>query len=310
MNYLISANSYHIINDEIKKIVKNNNYITFNMNLSSVSDLLEEASYYSLDGMNKIIVASNADFFGSKKINEKEMEKLSNYLSNPVKSTMIIFTTLNGFDLRKKISKEIKNMNGLISYDKLDKRSISNYLNEYLKKNNYSCDYKTLNYIIDNSYDNLDIMYNEIDKIMLYYTKPCSFILQDVKKIVGKELDSNNFHFISAVVEKKLSEALRLLKDLKVYKVEILSLIILLAREYRLMYYVKNLYNKMGTNGLMKKYNLFDWQINKLYTNSLKYTNQELLENICDLAKLDINVKKGLWDKEVSLYTFLLKACI
>ena len=310
MNYLISANSYHIINDEIKKIVENNNYITFNMNLSSVSDLLEEASYYSLDGMNKIIVASNADFFGSKKINEKEMEKLSNYLSNPVKSTMIIFTTLNGFDLRKKITKEIKNMNGLISYDKLDKRSISNYLNEYLKKNNYSCDYKILNYIIDNSYDNLDIMYNEIDKIMLYYTKPCSFILQDVKKIVGKELDSNNFHFISAVVEKKLSEALRLLKDLKVYKVEILSLIILLAREYRLMYYVKNLYNKMGTSGLMKKYNLFDWQINKLYTNSLKYTNQELLENICDLAKLDINVKKGLWDKEVSLYTFLLKACI
>ncbi|MBD8922831.1 DNA polymerase III subunit delta, partial [bacterium] len=211
MNYLISANSYHIINDEIKKIVENNNYITFNMNLSSVSDLLEEASYYSLDGMNKIIVANNADFFGSKKINEKEMEKLSNYLSNPVKSTMIIFTTLNGFDLRKKITKEIKNMNGLISYDKLDKRSISNYLNEYLKKNNYSCDYKTLNYIIDNSYDNLDIMYNEIDKIMLYYTKPCSFILQDVKKIVGKELDSNNFHFISAVVEKKLSEALRLL---------------------------------------------------------------------------------------------------
>ena len=310
MNYLISANSYHIINEEIKKIVENNNYITFNMNLSSVSDLLEEASYYSLDGMNKIIVANNADFFGSKKINEKEMEKLSNYLSNPVKSTMIIFTTLNGFDLRKKITKEIKNMNGLISYDKLDKRSISNYLNEYLKKNNYSCDYKTLNYIIDNSYDNLDIMYNEIDKIMLYYTKPCSFILQDVKKIVGKELDSNNFHFISAVVEKKLSEALRLLKDLKVYKVEILSLIILLAREYRLMYYVKNLYNKMGTSGLMKKYNLFDWQINKLYTNSLKYTNQELLENICDLAKLDINVKKGLWDKEVSLYTFLLKACI
>lgn len=310
MNYLINANSYHIINEEVKKIVKDNNYFTFNMNLSSISDLLEEASYYSLDSMDKIIVASNADFFGSKKINEKEMEQLSNYLSSPIKSTTIIFTTLNGIDLRKKVTKEIKNTNGLISYDKLDKRSISSYLNNYLKKNNYACDYNTLNYIIDNSYDNLDIMYNELDKIMLYYSKPCTFNFQDIKKIVGKELDNNNFHFVSAVVEKKLPEALKLLKDLKVYKVELLSLIILLAREYRLMYYVKNLYNKLGTSGLMKKYNLFDWQIKKLYTNALKYTNQELLENIWDLAKLDINIKKGLWDKEVALYTFLLKACI
>lgn len=310
MNYLINANSYHIINEEVKKIVKDNNYFTFNMNLSSISDLLEEASYYSLDSMDKIIVASNADFFGSKKINEKEMEQLSNYLSSPIKNTIIIFTTLNGIDLRKKITKEIKNTNGLISYDKLDKRSISSYLNNYLKKNNYACDYNTLNYIIDNSYDNLDIMYNELDKIMLYYSKPCTFNFHDIKKIVGKELDNNNFHFVSAVVEKKLPEALKLLKDLKVYKVELLSLIILLAREYRLMYYVKNLYNKLGTSGLMKKYNLFDWQIKKLYTNALKYTNQELLENVWDLAKLDINIKKGLWDKEVALYTFLLKACI
>ena len=30
-------------------------------------------------------------------------------------------------------------------------------------------DYKTVNYIMDNSFKNLDIMFNELDKVMLYY---------------------------------------------------------------------------------------------------------------------------------------------
>ena len=51
-------------------------------------------------------------------------------------------------------------------------------------------------------------MFNELDKIMLYYNFPCRIKYQDVVAIVGTELDNNNFHFVSAVVEKKLDEAL------------------------------------------------------------------------------------------------------
>ncbi len=309
MNYLISAESYRIIDDEIKKIVKDNNYILFNANRCTIKEVVEEASYFSLDDNKKWIVVSNADFFGTSKISESDNELLSKYLENSNETTNIIFTTLNGIDLRKKIVKSIKNKGSIVNIPKMDKRNINSTLTNYLKNYDYSIDYKTLNYIMDNSYNNLDIMFNELDKIMIYYGFPCTIKYNDVLNIVGEEKTNNNFAFVNAVIEKNLKLSLKILKSLKIYKVEPTVLVSLLAREYRLMYYVKNLHSKMSMNDIMSYLSLADWQINKFYTNSNKYSNKELLGNLVKLCDIDLNIKKGIYDKDISLYGFLMDAC-
>ena len=309
MNYLISAESYRIIDDEIKKIVKGNNYLLFNANRCNIKEVIEEASYFSLDDNKKWLIVSNADFFGAGKITDSDNELLCKYLENPSETTNIIFATLNGIDLRKKIVKSIKNKGSIVNIPKMDKRNINSTLTNYLKNYDYSIDYKTLNYIMDNSYNNLDIMFNELDKIMIYYGFPCTIKYNDVINIVGEEKTNNNFAFVNAVIEKNLKNALKILKSLKIYKVEPTVLVALLAREYRLMYYVKNLYSKMSMSEIMSYLSLADWQINKFYTNSSKFSNKELLNNLVKLCEIDLNIKKGIFDKDISLYGFLLDAC-
>lgn len=309
MNYLISAESYRIIDDEIKKIVKNNNYLIFNAIKCSIKEIVEEASYVGLGIEEKWLVVSDADFFGTGKISESDNDLLCKYLENPIKSTNIIFTTLNGIDLRKKSVKLIKNKGNIINIPKMDKKALNTTLTNYLKSFDYSIDYQTINYIMDNSYNNLDIMFNELDKIMLYYSFPCKIKLADVIKITGEEKNNNNFDFVNAVVEKNLSSSLKILKNLKVYKVEPTTLVALLAREFRLMYYIKELKDKMDTSEMMSYLSLADWQINKLYNNSMKYTKNELLKNLLYLCKIDLNIKKGYWDKDTSLYGFILENC-
>ena len=309
MNYLISAESYRIIDDEIKKIVKNNNYLIFNAIKCSIKEIVEEASYVGLGIEEKWLVVSDADFFGTGKISESDNDLLCKYLENPINSTNIIFTTLNGIDLRKKSVKLIKSKGNIINIPKMDKRALNTTLTNYLKSFDYSIDYQTINYIMDNSYNNLDIMFNELDKIMLYYSFPCKIKLADVIKITGEEKNNNNFDFVNAVVEKNLSSSLKILKNLKVYKVEPTALVALLAREFRLMYYIKELKDKMNTSEMMSYLSLADWQINKLYNNSMKYTKNELLKNLVSLCKIDLNIKKGYWDKDTSLYGFILENC-
>ncbi len=75
------------------------------------------------------------------------------------------------------------------------------------------------------------------------------------------------------------------------------------------MYYVKNLYNKMSMSDIMSYLSLADWQINKFYTNSSKFSNKELLGNLVKLCDIDLNIKKGVYDKDISLYGFLMDAC-
>ena len=309
--YLISNESYRIINKEIKKITKDNKYETFNLNKSSIKEVLEEASYFSLDDNKKYLVVTNADIFGSDKLDDSITDSLIKYFNNPNENTVIIFTTQKPIDSRKKIVKELKSKYKVITTPKMDKKTINSLLTNYVKENDFTIDWETVNYIINNSYNNLDIMFNEIDKIMLYYNFPCRIKYQDVVSIVGTELDNNNFHFVEAVVSKKLDVALKTLNSLKVYKVDATVLTILLAREYRLMYYVKKMYqNKSSLSDICEYLNLADWQVNKLYNNGVHYSENELLKNLVDLCNIDMNIKKGLWDKDTALYGFLLDACV
>ena len=308
--YLISNESYRLINKEIKKIVKNNNFETFNMNKSSIKEILEEASYFSLDNNQKYLVVTNADVFSADKVNDTTTDSLLNYFNNPNPNTVIIFTTQKPIDSRKKIVKELKSKYKIINTPKMDKKTINSLLTNYVKEQDFDIDWETVNYVINNSYSNLDIMFNELDKIMLYYNFPCRIKYQDVIAIVGTELDNNNFHFVSAVVEKKLDEALKLLNSLKIYKVDSNVLATLLAREYRLMYYVKKMYqNKISLSEICSNLSLADWQVNKLYNNGIHYSESELLKNLVDLCNIDMNIKKGIWDKDIALYGFLLDAC-
>ena len=308
--YLISNESYRLINKEIKKIVKNNNFEIFNMNKSSIKEILEEASYFSLDNNQKYLVVTNADVFSADKVNDTTTDSLLNYFNNPNPNTILIFTTQKPLDSRKKIVKELKSKYKIINTPKMDKKTINSLLTNYVKEQDFDIDWETVNYVINNSYSNLDIMFNELDKIMLYYNFPCRIKYQDVVAIVGTELDNNNFHFVSAVVEKKLDEALKLLNSLKIYKVDSNVLATLLAREYRLMYYVKKMYqNKISLSEICSNLSLADWQVNKLYNNGIHYSESELLKNLVDLCNIDMNIKKGIWDKDIALYGFLLDAC-
>ena len=308
--YLISNESFRLIDKEISKIVKDSSYETVNMNKSSIKELLEEAAYFSLDNNKKFLVVSNSDIFGSDKIDESITDALINYFNNPNLNTVIIFTTQKPIDSRKKIVKELKSKYKIINTPKMDKKTINSLLTNYVKEQDFDMDWETVNYVINNCYSNIDIMFNELDKIMLYYNFPCRIKYQDVVAIVGTELDNNNFHFVSAVVEKKLDDALKLLNSLKIYKVDSNVLATLLAREYRLMYYVKKMYqNKISLSEICSNLSLADWQVNKLYNNGIHYSESELLKNLVDLCNIDMNIKKGIWDKDIALYGFLLDAC-
>ena len=308
--YLISNESFRLIDKEISKIVKDNAYEIFNLNKSSIKEVLEEASYFSLDNNKKYLVISNADIFGSDKIDDSITDSLINYFNNPNPNTVLIFTTQKPIDSRKKIVKELKSKYKVINVPKIDRKQISEKLTNYIKENDFDIDYQSVNYIVNNCYNNLDIMFNELDKIMLYYNFPCRIKYTDVIAIVGAELDSNNFHFVNAVIDKKLEESLKLLNSLKIYKVDSTILATLLAREYRLMYYVKKMYQKrIDIYEICQNLSLADWQVNKLYNNGLHYSESELLKNLVDLCNIDMNIKKGIWDKDIALYGFLLDAC-
>lgn len=307
--YLITGDSIRLIDEEIKKIIKDNtNVETFDLNVIDLESLLEEASYLSLFEEKRFMIVKNATMFGTEKINEKNNELLLKYLDNPNDNTVLIFTYNGKSDSKKKIVKTIKEKYKLINIEKLNYNDLVEKIRLIVKKDGYTIDTDSINYLINNCLNNYDLIYNEIEKIKTYYSNPCKFNFEDIKQIVSKSIEDNNFKFIEAVISKDLKKSFKVLEDLALLKIEPITLINLLAREYRLMHMIKTLYgDNNNLNYISKELKLQNWQTEKMLKNSFSYTLEELEENLIILTECDIQLKSVYFDKYTLLKSYLLK---
>lgn len=315
--YLISSSSFRILEEEIKKIVGQNPYTSFDLNASKMEDILEEASYFSLFDEKKYMVVKNATIFGSskKKSNQEEVEskkddKLIKYLEEPNPNTVLIFVINGKPDSKKKIYKIIKERYKLIQVEDLKPKEICARLDKELKKDGYKCDSSTLYYIINNCQNNYDLSMNEIDKIKLYYGKGCTVKENDVASIVSHSIEDNNFKFIDTIMSKNIKEAFKIYDDLMLQKIEPIMLMSMLAKEIRNTLLVKKMLMTKTKKEMMATLGInYDFQLDKYINNSYAYKESELESYLILLCDLDYKIKNGKISNKLALEMFILNIC-
>ena len=316
--YLISSSSFRLVDDEIKRVIGDNNYTSYDFNNIELDEILEEAAYISLFLEKKYMVVRNASIFGSSKSKDKESkksskdsEKLLNYLEEPNPNTIIIFIINAKVDSKKKIVKIIKDKYNLIEIRELKPKEIITLSDQNLKKDGYKSDYDTLAYIVNCCHNNYDLVYNELAKIKLYYGSNKVVKFDDVTNIVSRNILDNNFKFIDAIVGKNIKEALKYYDDFMIQKVEPIMILSMLAKEYRNILLVKKMINRYSKRELMQQLGInYDFQMDKLINNSYSYKEEKLEEILVYLCDLDYKIKSGKVSNKLGLQLFILKCCV
>ena len=306
--YLLESESHIKLEKEIEKITeKSPNKIIYNALDCSLEDILSEASYVSMFDEMKYLIVKNADFFGPLKLKEKEETMLIQYLESPYPLCTIIFATYEKVDQRKKITKSLLEKYKYIKIPATKGLELYNEVANLLVEKKYYAEKDVINYLISSCLNNYDLICNEIEKIDLYYGKPTKINLETVKNIVSKTMTDNHFKFIDAVIEKDLKKAMNLLEDLITMKIEPLSLINLLAREYRNMMEMRYMMNqKYSSKEMKEELHMQDWQLEKLRKNAMNYHEDDLKDYLIRLEKLDYKIKSGQIDKLVGIKLFLI----
>lgn len=306
--YLIESASHVKLEEEMSKIIgDSSNKIIYNALENELADILNEASYVSMFDEMKYLVVKNANFFGSLKLKEKEEEMLQQYLASPYPLCTIIFTTYDAIDQRKKTTKLLLEKHHYIKIPNSKGLELYSDVANLLIQKKYYAEKDTINFLINSCLGNYDLIWNEIEKIDLYYAKPTKLNIEKIKNIISKTMNDNHFKFIDAVLEKDLKKSMNLLDDLITMKTEPLSLINLMAREYRNMIEMRYMINQKYSNKEMKEeLHMQDWQLEKLRKNAMNYHEDDLKDYLIRLEKLDYNIKSGQIDKLVGLQLFLI----
>ena len=314
--YLIVGTINYFKEKEVKKIIKDNPYITFDLECSTLEELITEASFSSMFDDKKYIIIKNAKFFyPSKKDNNTdkikgEIELFNRYLVDENKKVYLIFMLDKKPDGKKKITKTLSEHNNIIEIKSLTKTEMKEELKKYVELNKFKIDDDSLWYIINNSLGNFDICLSEINKLMLYYLQPCYIENSIVKKLVSNNTTDNNYQLIDSIMERKLFESLDNLKIIKTYKVDPIVIFLGVASEIRKTYRVY-LYSKLNYSfgDILKAMGIQDFQLKKYFNYLRIYNENELKSMLINLNKYDYILKSKNVDKEMLLYKFIIENC-
>lgn len=307
-NYLILTSDFITIEENIKRVVKENelsneSVIKYDMNETLLETAIEELNTYGLFIDKKIVVLTSCDFLtGDKKRSTLSQDEtlLEKYVNDPNELCSLIICA-SKLDERKKISKLLRQKFEVIDTDITIEDKIKNNLESFKMDN------KTINYLINYLKNDNERIINEFEKLKAYKWEEKEIIIADIDKIVVKDVDDDIFTLINNIVHKDIKKSFDIYQTLIEKGEETTKIVITLLDQFRLIYKVKVLMqdgkSKDNIVSMLKEH---PYRIKLAMEASYSFTYKELTNYMKDLGKIDINIKTGNAANDLGFDLFLL----
>ncbi len=309
MNYLLYGTEKFLIDKEIKKIInelkiEEINISKYSLNIDSIKSIIEDATTVSLFSDKKLIIVNDASIFARAKQSIDGIDLLEEFLNKKNNDIYIIFVCDNEkIDSVKKIVKAIKNNGVIKEFNKL--KSINSTIIDML--DDYKMDSKTISLLIDRVGNDLEIIYQEIEKLKIYKIDDKIITSDDIEKLCPENINIDIFEFVENIINKKKDLAIKTYKKLLEINEEPIKIIALIASKFRLMYQASTLTKKGYTEEQISEIlGVHKYPVHLAIVSGYKYNPKILLKYLEDLADLDIGIKTGEKDKDLALELFIL----
>ena len=309
MNYLLYGMEKFLIDKEVKNIINKNNIEEINISkydleLNSLNEILDDANTVSLFSNNKLIIVENAYIFSrvqNKKIDNVEI--LENYLKNSSDTIIIFINNNEKIDSVKKIVKLIKEKGVIKEFNPL--KNINSTVKNMF--DDYKISDSSINLLIDRVGNNLELIYQEVEKLKIYKIDDKAITNKDIEDVVVENINIDIFKFVDDIINKNKKEAIKTYKELLKLNEEPIKIVVLLASKFRLMYQASILAKKGYTEeNISEILKIHKYPVHLAILSGYKYNPGILLKYLKELADLDIGIKTGEKDKELALELFIL----
>jgi DNA polymerase-3 subunit delta len=260
----------------------------------------------------RIVIVENAYYFTTQKGNETKVEEepLLNYLANPNTSCCLIFKVLGKADKRKKIFKLVQEVGQTIEFASLTGEKLDRWVTIFLKERGKRIESEAINYLALLANEGLNVLQNELEKLVLYSGANPLITLAMVQEIVTKNTEINVFSLIDSIANKEGKKALELLQTSLVMGEAPMKLIYLLVRQFRLILMAKDMIGQgYSEKQIKEKLQVHPYVMSKVLRQGRKFTLEELVVSLEKLLETEVLLKSSGGDSLELMENLVMELC-
>lgn len=206
-DYYIDRISDYIMDTVLSEVEKEFNLTVLYGADTDMAGVINAAKRYPMMSEHQVIVVKEAQGL-------KGMEDLVYYLQKPLLSTILVFCYKHGtLDRRKKITAEIEKAGVLFKSKKLKDTQLPGFISSFLKRKKVEIEPKASEMIAEFVGTDLNRLAGELEKLIITLPPGATRITpEQIERNIGISKDYNNFELRSALIEKDVLKANRIVK--------------------------------------------------------------------------------------------------
>jgi DNA polymerase-3 subunit delta len=143
----------------------------------------------------------------------RDIEKLEGYIDNPLRSTIFVVSYKEKkVDGRSKLAKLLKTKGELLTTKKMYENQLPEWAGNMIQQHGLSISQKALLLLVDHIGNDLSRMQNEIEKLAVNLGTRKNITEDDIENYIGVSKEFNVFELQSAIAQKDLSKAIRIIQ--------------------------------------------------------------------------------------------------
>lgn len=165
----------------------------------SMMDILNNARRFPMMADRQVVLVKEAqNIFG---LGREDIDnQLINYIKNPLPSTILVFAhKYKNLDGRKQLAKELDKAAVFVKSEKVKDHLLPGWIESYVKSKGHAIDGPTAVFLAEAIGNNLEVICNEIGKILINFSGPSSITKDLIQKYVGINKEYNNFELNKAI---------------------------------------------------------------------------------------------------------------
>jgi DNA polymerase III subunit delta len=308
--FLIEETEQLIISQTLTEDVMDFNFAVYDLEESPIELAIEDAETLPFLGEKRIVLVKNASLLTSAKQKiDHDIKKLERYIENPSETTVLIFhAPFEKLDERKKIVKLLKKNSDVLAANELHEEKLKSWIEGRANQLSVNITPPAIDKLLLLGGTQLMILVSELEKMALYVGDDGVIDEHVVNELVARTLEQNIFTLIDYIVKKKMDEAFQILYDLLKQKEEPIKILSLIARQFRIVYQVKELIKQgYGQKQIASLIKVHPYAVKLAANQGKSFSSEELLLVLNELADADFQMKTGKRDKKLVLDLFLTK---